>query len=127
MDSVKAAEAALKTIAKNGRVLPLSRSSRSFDNVSGEPNGIVSQAGEITAIVLPRYKGLSMSEMDDALRQAVIRGQAKTVLAAASGATFPPKPLDTLTFDGADWEIKGVTTLAPVGVPILYTIGVIQK
>lgn len=127
MDSAKTAAAALKTIAKNGRKIPIARNGRSFDNVSGQPNGIVSESGEITAIVLPRYKGLSMSEMDDALKQAVIRGQAKSLLAAASGATFPPKPLDILTFDGADWEIKGVTTLAPVGIPIIYTIGVIQK
>ncbi len=127
MDAAKTAAAALKTIAKNGRVLPLSRSQRSFDNVTGEAIGTVSQTGEITAIVLPRYKGAIFNQMDEALRTAIITGRARTVLAAAAGASFAPKPLDVLTFDGAAWQIVGVSELSPTGTPILYTIGVIQK
>lgn len=123
----KTAANALKSIAKNGRVLTVTRRTRTLDNITGKATATSVATGQITAVVLPRYKGQVFKEMDEALRVALITGKAKTVLAAASGATFPPKPLDTIAFDGADWEVVGVTDLAPDGTPILYTIGVVQK
>lgn len=126
-DFSKTAANALKSIAANGRVLTVKRNTRTFDNVTGEPSANVVSTGTITAVVLPRYKGTIFKEMDDALKEAIITGRARTVLAAAKDATFPPKPLDRIVFDGADWEIVGVTELSPTGIPILYTMGVIQK
>lgn len=127
MDSAKAAAAALATIAKNGRTLTLERRTVAFQDVTGQESVVTSQSGTIAAIVLPRYKGTIFNNMDESLRIAIITGRAKTVLAAAAGATFPPKPLDRLTFDGSAWEVVGVTELAPVGVPILYTLGVVES
>ncbi len=126
-DFAKTAANALKSIAKNGRVLTVTRKTSGFDEVTGTPTNPATTTGQITAVVLPRYKGQVFKEMDEALRVALITGKAKTVLAAASGATFPPKPLDIIAFDGANWEVVGVTDLAPDGTPILYTIGVVQK
>lgn len=126
-DFSKTAANALKSIAANGRVLTLKRNTRTFDNVTGEPTANVVSTGTITAVVLPRYKGTIFKEMDDALKQAIITGRARTVLAAAKDATFPPQPLDRIVFDGADWEVVGVTELSPTGIPILYTMGVMQK
>jgi hypothetical protein len=128
MDAAKTAAAALKTIAKNGRVLTVLRPVAQFDDVTGTiPAPNFPLAGSITGIVLPRYKGTIFNQMDEALRSAIITGRARTVLCAAAGATFPPKPLDVLEFDGANWQVVGVTELSPTGTPIIYNVGVIQK
>jgi hypothetical protein len=127
MDAAKTAAAALKTIAKNGRVLPMARRTATFQDITGGESVVTLTIGTITGIVLPRYKGPIFNQMDEALRVAIITGKARTVLAAAAGATFPPKPLDRLTFDGSAWEVVGVSELSPTGTPILYTIGVIES
>lgn len=126
MDAEAAANAALAAILANGRLLPLSRRTSTLDEVTGAEAAVVTQTGTIAGVVLPRYKGTIFAQMDEALKKASITGRAKSVLCAAQGATFPPKPLDVLTFDGADWSVVGVTDLAPTGTPIIYTVGVIQ-
>jgi len=125
-DFSKTAANALKSIAKNGRVLAMQRITRTFNDVTGEPSANVVSAGTITGVVLPRYKGPTFSNMDDALKKAIMVGRARTILCAAAGATFPPQPLDRFNFDGADWEAKGVTELSPDGTPIIYNVGVMQ-
>lgn len=125
-DFAKTAANALKSISKNGRVLAISRPVVTFDNVTGEPTKGPTVAGTITGIVLPRYKGQRFNSLDDSLKEALVAGRLRSILAAANGASFPPQPLDVISFDGSDWRVIGVTELSPTGIPIIYTIGVVQ-
>ena len=123
----KNADAALKLIAKNGKKFQIFRPVVTFNNETGSPINGQTLTGEITAVVLPRYKGQIFGSLDDSLKEALVRGQLKTVLAAAKGAPFPPGPLDVLTINGDKWQVIGCTVLAPDGeTPIIYTMGVVQ-
>lgn len=124
-DYAKNADSALKSIAKAGKSLDIFRSSPTIEPTTGLPTGTALTSGKITAVVLPRYKGQIFSNLDDSLKDALVRGELKTVLAAAKGAPFKPGPLDVIMIDGEQWKVIGCTVLAPDGVTaIIYTIGV---
>lgn len=124
-DYSKQAASALKSIAKAGKEFDIFRSSPVFDQTSGLPTTTNRTQGKITAVLLPRYKGQLFNSLDDSLKAALVRGELKTVLAAAKGAPFKPGPLDYIMIEGQQWRVIGVTTLAPDGTtPIIYTIGV---
>lgn len=127
IDYNEIAQGALESIKEAGGTLAILRSRPSFDDITGTPTPDPSpQSGKLSAVVLPRYKGVVFRNMDEAFREALVKGRAKSVLAAASDATFPPEPNDELTIEGSQWRIIGVTVLAPAGVPLVYTIGVMQ-
>lgn len=124
-DYSKTAANALKSIAKAGKKFQIFRSSPTFNQQTGLPTATATQSGEITAVVLPRYKGQTFNSLDDSLKQALVRGQLKSLLAAGNGAPFKPGPLDYVMIDGEQWRVIGCTTLAPDGAtPIIYTIGI---
>ena len=50
----------------------------------------------------------------------ILRGD-KKILISAAGLAVPPQPSDYLTINGAQHSIINVKTLAPAGVPVLYT------
>lgn len=126
-DYAKTAANALKSIAKAGTKLAIMRPVATFDNITGAPTDAPTLQGYITAVVLPRYKGQIFASLDDSLKEALVRGKMKTVLAAANGAPFKPGPLDVVTINGTQWQVIGCTELAPDGVtPIIYTIGVVE-
>lgn len=123
----KNADGALKSIAKAGRSFTIFRPVLVFNDVSGVPEDQETLTGEITAVVLPRYKGQIFGSLDDSFKEALIRGKLRTVLAAAKGAPFQPEALDIIVIDGTNWQVIGCTPLAPDGTtPIIYTIGVMQ-
>lgn len=123
----KDADDALKSIAEEGTKLEIFRPVVSFNDATGIPTDQPTIRGFITALVLPRYKGQTFGSLDDSLKEALVRGKLKTVLAAAKGAPFAPAPLDVITINGTQWQVIGCTALAPDGVtPIIYTIGVVE-
>ena len=123
----KNADSALKTIAKAGGKLEIFRPVLNFNDVTGVPLNDVTQRGFITAVVLPRYKGQIFGSLDDSLKEALVKGKLRTVLAAAKGAPFEPGPLDIIKINGVDWQVIGCTPLAPDGVTnIIFTIGVVE-
>lgn len=125
-DYSKTAANALKSIGKAGRQLEIMRPVVSFDNTTGVPTDAPTVKGYINAIVLPRYKGMVFGSLDDGLKEALVKGKLCTVLAAAKGAPFKPEALDVITIDGTKWQVIGCTELSPAGIPILYTIGVVE-
>lgn len=127
MDYAKSAASALAIIKKNGKEYVISRSRPAFDDVTGEPADSTPLTGKLTAVVLPRYKGPAFDSLDDGLKEALIKGKTRTVLAAAKGVAFVPEALDEVTINGTQWLVIGCSELNPAGVPIIYTIGVIQK
>jgi len=127
MDYSKSADAALKIIKENGREYAISRSRPVFDDVTGEPVESSPVSGTLKAVILPRYKGMVFNEMDNALKEAIIAGKARTVLAAAKGVAFAPEALDEITINTSQWVVVGCSELNPAGTPIIYTIGVVQK
>jgi hypothetical protein len=123
----KNAANALKSIAKAGKKFQIFRPVVTFNDVTGIPTDAPTLAGEITAVVLPRYKGQIFNSLDDSFKEALIRGKLRTVLAAAKGAPFSPEALDIVVINGTNWQVVGCTPLAPDGAtPIIYTMGVIQ-
>jgi len=123
----KTADSALKSIARAGTKLEIFRPVANFDDLTGVPTDGPTLKGYITAVVLPRYKGQIFGSLDDSLKESLVKGKLKTVLAAAKGAPFAPGPLDVITIDGTQWQVVGCTALAPDGVtPIIYTIGVVE-
>lgn len=125
-DYSKTAANALKSIAKAGRKLEIMRPVVTFDNTTGVPTNGPTLQGYITAVVLPRYKGQIFNSLDDSLKEALVKGKLRTVLCAASGAPFKPEALDVVTIDGTKWQVIGCTELSPAGIPIIYTIGVVE-
>lgn len=51
----------------------------------------------------------------------ILRGD-KKILIGAAGLTVAPQPGDYLTIQGVQHSIINVKTLAPAGVPVLYTV-----
>jgi hypothetical protein len=126
-DYSKTAASALATIKKKGKRFEIKRPVMSFPNSDGIPVVSEPQTGFINAIILPRYKGQIFQSLDDSLKEALIKGRLKTVLAAAQGAPFKPEALDVITIAGSYWNVIGCTELAPDGeTPIIYTIGVME-
>lgn len=123
----KNAEAALKSIAKAGKAFTIFRPVLVFNDATGVPTDAPTLTGEITAVVLPRYKGQIFSSFDDSFKEALIRGKLKTMLVAAKDAPFAPAPLDVVVIGGTNWQVVGNTVLAPDGgTPIIYTIGIVE-
>lgn len=124
-DYNKAANQALALIAKNGVSLPIYRRALEVSEETGTLTEGETTQGNITGIVLPRYKGFNFPQMDNAFREALISGKMRTILAAGKDASFEPAPLDIIDINGTKFEVVGCVPLAPDGVTsILYTIGV---
>ena len=51
----------------------------------------------------------------------ILRGD-KKILVSATGLSFAPQPGDYLTIGGVQHSVINVKTLAPAGVPVLYTV-----
>ncbi len=118
---------ALASIKEAGKTFDIFRPSQTFNNITGEPTSTPTSIGEITAIVLPRYKGSVFDSFDDSFKEALIRGKMKSLLAAAKGTSFKPGPLDVVNIGSTQWQVIGVVELAPDGdTPIIYTIGIIE-
>jgi hypothetical protein len=118
---------ALASIKEAGKEYDISRKVLVFDDVTGLPVDDERISGKIAAIILPRYKGPIFQNLDASMKEALIQGKMKTVLAAAQGAPFAPEALDEISLNGTVWDVVGCTELAPDGLPIIYTIGVILK
>lgn len=122
------AQAALQLIAEAGASFPVKRTGGTFNPATGEATGTTGElVGTVTAVLLPRWKGGTYEGMDAALKDAIVSGRAKTMLAAAADAIFPPEPGDLVTIGALVWRVVGVTVLNPDGnTPILYTMGVMH-
>jgi hypothetical protein len=115
---------ALASIKDAGGEFEIFRPSQTFDNATGLPTDTPTASGKIAAIVLPKYKG---PVFEDAMREALVRGKMKTLLAAAKGAPFKPAPLDVVKINGTHWQVIGCTELAPDGeTPIIFNIGIVE-
>lgn len=122
--SQDAAEA-LAAIKADGKEFEIFRPVVGFDNITGIPEDEATLAGKITAIILPYSK--NPANLDDSLKEALIRGKLRKLLAAAQGAPFIPQALDVLNINGTQWQVIGCTPLAPDGeTNIIFTIGIVE-
>jgi hypothetical protein len=126
-DYAKLAKGALASIKKAGRVYPMTRQTREFNNGTGQVVETTTQSGEIAGVKLPARKG-SVEGFDKIFeRETFVKTSIVFMIAAAQGATFEPDLLDVLTIDDQTWEIRGVGTLAPAGIPLIYNLGLVKR
>lgn len=117
------AETALKLIKEKGRSIPITRRENiSVDPVDGTVVATISD-GLITAVVLPASKG-TVEAFDNRLSdQPLSFDKIRFLLVSAADASFEPRALDELQFDGSTWEVAGCTALSPAGIPLIYKMG----
>lgn len=120
----KTATNALAAIRKSGVSLPIYRPVLTVDEETGAATEGVTTQGTLTGVVLPMSKSAGL-QMDETLREALVAGKMRKILAAAKDATFEPLPLDIIDINGTKFQVIGCTPLIPDGVtPIIYTLAV---
>jgi hypothetical protein len=124
-DYSKDAAEALAAIKEAGKEFEIFRPSPVFDDISGIPTDAATPKGKITAVVLPYSKNLA--SLDDSLKEALVKGKLRKLLAAAQGAPFVPQALDVVNINGTQWQVIGNTPLAPDGTtPIIFTMAIVE-
>jgi hypothetical protein len=123
----KNADSAYTSILKAGRLLPISRTVKVFDNITGAQISSDEQSGTIAGVVFSKVKTPQYESFGEKFVEAMIRGAARVITAAAKNAPFVPQAGDVVSFDGSSWEVYGTRDLNPAGIPILYTLGVVKK
>jgi hypothetical protein len=121
------ARSAYASILKAGGLLPISRTVKVFDNVTGEETSSTVSSGTIAGVVFSKVKTPQYESFGEKFIEAMIRGAARVITAAALNAPFTPQAGDVVSFDGSSWEVYGMRDLNPAGIPILYTLGVVKK
>ena len=117
----RAADNALRMIAAKGRLLTIKRYFLAdSDQASGSARPVLENQGLLTAILLPGGDTSATAEIR--LNEGLVEERSLEILAAAKNASFEPRPLDELEFDGLKWLIRAVTPVAPDGTPLIYKI-----
>lgn len=117
----KSAATALKLITKFGQTVTIKRVVSTPDPVTGSATSMEVN-GTLKAVVLPvasTAKSL-FTEADNNLREALIRGKIRFILAAASGATFQPVANDVVVVGSETYTLIGCAPLNPAGTPLVY-------
>jgi hypothetical protein len=121
------AKTALASIKKAGFEVAITRPVRTVDPITGVPTPGVAQTGKITLVTLPARKG-TVEGFDRVFeRESFVKESILYIIAAAEGATLVPDLLDTLSIDGGTWEIRGIGTLKPAGVALIYKLGAVKR
>ena len=126
LDYARIAANAAVSIKNAGAVIPVYRENRTFDPATSKNTEAAPTTGEIIGVVLPAGRN-PFVRTDEQYREELLRGSIRMILAAEVGATLNVQQGDFATFDGADWEILGVTPLSPAGVNIINKIAVRKK
>lgn len=128
-DYPTAQDTALRLIADAGRSLPMSRSlSGTWDPVEGTDAGGEVLAWNVQAVVL-RATIRNFSGLDNGLLDTpggLVLSKARRVLIAAKDCPYEPRNQDRMVFDGSTWLVLACVPISPGGVPIIYTVGVMQ-
>lgn len=124
IDYTSIAVSALASIAEAGTRIPISRVTTTTDPVTGDTTSTVTQAGELDVVILPAKKANALagftSGFDNAYIEALRAGRVRSLLIAASSASFEPIQGDHVVFAGATWSLLGSTPIAPAGVALIY-------
>ena len=103
----------LKAITKAGRpCMVSSASSQTYDPATGSTSAVPAEVWGVQALM----SDYSAGEIDGS---AIQRGDAKFLI---PGVLRAPQIDDTLAFAGTAWRVIDITSVAPQGYPIIYTI-----
>lgn len=116
----------LRLIRDKGQGVTFSRDTNTVDPVTGKqtdpPSDPTTWRGH--ALRTAAYKGSDFASFGEAFKRQLVVGKAIILLVPAGQLANAPIPGDVITLDdGSVWTIMGLTSLAPSGTPILYTIG----
>lgn len=116
---------ALAKITQFGRDITITRRVvTASDPAAGTVSQSIESIGTLKVLILPASKG-TVEAFDNRLEGGtLIDERLRFIIAAAKGASFEPKSLDEVQFDGGKWLVLGCTPLSPAGVPLLYKMGV---
>ncbi len=119
-DYTRQVDSAKRMIAKYGQVLTITRSTVTYDPLTGM-NTTATQTGTITAVAdnFSTYDQKNRSEL-------LVAKKSKKLLVSAASCTFAPKSGDKVTYEGETWTIAPMDELNPGGTPILYTLAIFQ-
>ena len=120
-DYDKSAATALRLIRNFGTTLTLTRNTVTPNGPAGTVS-TVTTTGSLDAVVLTASKG-TVEAFDDRLREDMIQGKIRFVIAAASTATIVPQANDIVAIGSDNWRILGMTPLSPAGTPVIYKFG----
>ena len=123
----RAADCAQRMIAAKGVILPIRRYTLvDSDPASGACQPALENQGLLSAIIVSG--GDSLASAETRLNHGLVEERTVEMLAAAKNIPFEPRPLDELEYDGLKWLIRGVTPVAPGGIPLLFKlIGVVKQ
>lgn len=115
---VNTATTADRLIKKFGALVTLSRTSEpAYDPATGTTTGGTVQTWTATAVTLPASQGTVEAFDQRFVGGTLIESNLRSLLIAAKGLPYSPRPGDTVTFaDGRVAMLLGNTPLAPDGV-----------
>lgn len=123
----KAADTALRLLVKFGNQLTYTRNVATLDPVTGITTHEATTANLQSVVLVARSTAVNAIEgiTDDFIRDAIITGKFRYILAAAKGTTFAPKAEDFVKIGTEVFKLVGCSPLNPAGVGILYKIGAV--
>lgn len=119
------AATALRLLTDKGQSLVIRRIAKTFDPVASETSAATKDTGTIIAVAVP-FNTRDKERMDERLAEALTKGRLRKLVVAAQGVSYPPLPLDIITFESEPWTVAGVTPVNPAGTPIVYHV-IIEK
>lgn len=113
-------------IGQYGREMTFTRTPKTANGPIGSATPLDPLVTKGKVIVLPASKG-TIEAFDNRSEDGSLAGRELRYLKiAALGMSFVPRKLDTVSFDGATWQVLGCTPVNPAGTPIVYGAGVVK-
>lgn len=118
---------AFLTLQKSGVQIILSRVISTFDPVVGieTPTGVFTMT--LTGILKSPKTFRGNTGYDEVLENAAMLGRAKVLYCAAHGLLEAPQLGDIVTISDISFKVHAITILEPGGLPITYSLTLIQS
>lgn len=123
----KSATTALGLLVKFGNLLTYQRNTVVLDPVTGLSTKVTG-TNQLQSVLLPaKSSGINAiaGQTDDWLKENVLTGKLRYVIAAAKGSDYVPAAEDLIQVEDETYKIIGVTPLGPAGIRIIYKIGAV--
>lgn len=121
----RAADTAARLLAQFGQAVTLTRTvAGGYDPATGVTSPDVTQTQVATAVMLEASQGVVQSFDVRFESGTLIESNLRSVIIAAEGLAWAPKPADKLVVAGETWTVIGMTPTNPAGVPVIYRVTV---
>lgn len=121
----RAADTAARLLAQFGQSVTLTRTvAGGYDPATGVTSPDVTQTQVATAVMLEASQGVVESFDVRFEADTLIESNLRSVIIAAEGLAWAPKPADKLVVAGETWTVIGMTPTNPAGVPVIYRVTV---